>query len=57
MMQVVPKWKVVVWQGEDEHVFWITDNCLSNVMRKVADMQFSKDGLTQPSCISITAAS
>lgn len=59
MMQVVPKWRVVVtmptWKDEEiEHVFWISDNFIGNVLSAVARMQFSADGLTQPVSIRVS---
>ncbi len=55
MMQTVQKWKVVVIfdRMQPEHVFWIYDNCASNVLRKIADMQFTENGLVQPTSINV----
>ena len=55
MMQVLKKWKVSVFFKEGtSQVFWINDNFMSNVLRKVADMDFSENGLVQPLQIVIT---
>lgn len=45
MMHVLPRWKVTVTFADRSVVFWIHDNFLSNVLRKVADLQFSETGL------------
>lgn len=57
MMQVVPKWKVTVTFSDRNLVFWVSDSSISNVMRKIADMQFTENGLEQPVQITIGAAS
>lgn len=57
MMQVVPRWKVVVQMpNAPSQTFWMNENFVQNVLRKVADMQFTENGLTQPTTITITAA-
>ncbi len=54
MMQVVPKWKVVVtFQSREPITLWIHDTCIVNVLRKVADLQFTENGLEQPTRITI----
>lgn len=53
MMQVMAKWKVTVeFTNHEKNVtFWVHDNFVANVLRKVADLDFSGDGLDQPICI------
>ncbi len=57
MMQTVPKWKVTVeFSNYEKNVtFWVYDNHSSNVLRHIASMDFSGDGLTQPTQIVVTA--
>jgi hypothetical protein len=57
MMQTVQKWKVLVHfsLNENDLVFWVNENHMSNVLRKIADMQFTENGLEQPVQISIIA--
>jgi hypothetical protein len=56
MMQLIPKWKVTVLLAGVSHVFWVSDRCASNVLRKVADMDFSDSGLEQPALVKIEPA-
>lgn len=54
MIQTVPKWKVTVsFSSRDDVVLWIYDSHLSNAMRTVAAMQFTEDGLEQPTSIHV----
>lgn len=54
MLQVLPRWKVVVKMADgSERVFWVNDNFMANVLRKVADIQFTENGLSQPTAISV----
>ncbi len=60
MMQVVSKWKIIVnipWtpgtSPDREFCFWIYDNHAANVLRKIADLQFTETGLEQISAIQI----
>ena len=53
MLQVIPKWRVTVTLGGHEQAFWISDNHISNVLRHVASMDFSENGLLQPKRIVI----
>lgn len=56
MMQVVPKWQVTVTKSDGSlTLFWMHDNFLANVVRKVADMQF-ENGIAQPKRIVIEPA-
>ena len=56
MLQLIPKWKVTVVLPEgSERVFWIHDHFIVNVLRKVADMQFTENGLSQPNSITVGA--
>ncbi len=48
MMQMVQRWRVTVTVAGQASEFWINDNFLSNVLRKVADIQFSENGLSEP---------
>lgn len=48
MMQVVPKWKVTVLFTDRSVVLWIHDPFIGNVLRKLADLQFTENGLDQP---------
>lgn len=54
MMQVSRKWKVVVKFADREVVLWIADNFPSNVLRTVANLEFSETGLHQPISINVT---
>lgn len=56
MIQVLPKWRVRVMlrNGADERVFWISDTSLANVMRKVSEIQFSEKGLDEPVSVCVT---
>lgn len=57
MLQVMPKWKVVVlFQTRADVVFWMYDSHLSNVQRAVANMQFTENGLDAPKEIRISLA-
>ena len=55
MMQVSPKWKVTATfdSGLPPHQIWLYDNFISNILRKVADIQFTGSGLIQPVSITI----
>jgi hypothetical protein len=54
-MQMMSKWRVAVsFPGDREVEFWIHDNHLANVLRKAADIQFTENGLVQPSNINIS---
>ena len=56
MMQMVQRWKVIArFSGRPDIIIWIDNNFLSNVMRTVAEMQFSENGLEQPTAITIEA--
>jgi hypothetical protein len=48
MLQVVPKWKVTVKFPDREVEVWMYEQHLSNVLRTVASMQFSENGLEHP---------
>lgn len=48
MVQTVPKWKVTVRFPDRQMALWIYDISISNVLRKVSEMQFSDNGLEQP---------
>lgn len=57
MMQIVPKWKVTVYFPElDEETIWIYASSISDVLRKLADIQFRENGLTLPMQMIITEA-
>lgn len=55
MMQVIPKWKVTVTfgagTGSREFVLWVSDGHIANVLRTVANLQFTATGLEQPTGI------
>lgn len=53
MMQVVKKWKVKIVFDSRVVEFWVHDNFLSNVLRKIVDMQFTESGLEQPTKVVI----
>lgn len=54
MIQIQKKWKVTVTVGSGVITFWVSDNFLSNVMRTVANIEFSSSGLNeQPKSIAI----
>ncbi len=54
MMQVVPKWRVVIhFNGAPDVCLFISDSSWANVLRKLADLSFSKDGLEQPTSIDV----
>jgi len=55
MMQIVPKWKVTAVFADRRVVVWIYDAHLSNVLRRVSDMQFTESGLEQPRMIAVDA--
>lgn len=56
-MQVVPKWKVTARLPEGkEVVFWMHDGFATNVLAKVASMQFTENGLNQPHTIIVELA-
>ena len=44
MLQVIPKWKVVVRFSELEEplILFISDRFMSNAMRKIADIEFER---------------
>ena len=56
MLQVVPKWRVELTFSDRKVELWIYDQSPSNVLRKLADLQFSANGLDQPSQIQIQRA-
>jgi hypothetical protein len=43
MMQALPRWKVTVTEvkGGRDHVFWVYDNFIANVLRTVAGLDFA----------------
>jgi hypothetical protein len=44
MMQVIPKWDVTLERGDGERIeFSVCDHFYSNVLRKVADLDFGRD--------------
>ena len=53
MLQVIPKWKVTVTVAGVAQVLWVYANSVSDVMRKLADIQFTENGLTQPTSVHI----
>ena len=59
MQQGIDKWKVRVILRDDvpDLVFWVYDNHLANVLRAVATMQFSENGLEQPQSICVACGS
>lgn len=57
MMQVVPRWKVrVLFSGKNSVTLWFHDHHVSNVLRQVAALSFSENGLEQPEEIIVAAA-
>ena len=55
MLQVVPKWKVTVkFKGHDA-VVWINETHIENVLRQVASMQFTENGLERATAVIVTA--
>ena len=56
-MQIVPKWKVTVkFQARADIVLWLYDYNIGNVLRIVAGMQFTENGLDQPTQITVGSA-
>lgn len=55
MFHVLSKWRVTVsFKGlREPATFWVSDNHLGNVLRKVADLSFSATGLEEPQEIRI----
>jgi hypothetical protein len=54
MMQIVKRWRVeVTMRGGRKHVVWIDDNFAANVLRKLADIRFSENGVDEPVGIAI----
>ncbi len=55
MMQILPKWRVLVnFRGSRPNLeFWMSEAHFGNVLRKVADLSFSANGLDEPLSISI----
>lgn len=54
MMTVIPKWRVLVTMPNGKQAeFWISDNYIGNVLRQVAAMHFSADGLHEPTSIHV----
>lgn len=53
MMQIIKRWKVQIVFANRVVEFWVHDNFLSNVLRKITDMQFSDNGLEQPTKVVI----
>lgn len=48
-MQLIPKWRVTVLFEDRRAVeVWIADSFISNVLRKVADIDFAEFGTPQP---------
>jgi hypothetical protein len=56
MMQTIRKWAVEVTFADRAFVFWVHDNFLANVLRTVAGLDFSANGLEQPSSIRVSEA-
>lgn len=55
MLETVTRWRVLVRQANGEMVFLVHDRFLANVLRQLAVMQFSDNGLEQPQEIVISA--
>lgn len=53
MMQVIQKWRVEVTFSHQVFVLWVSENHLANVLRKLADLEFSENSLEQPTQIQI----
>ena len=56
MIYVVPQWKIGFEYSDRTVTFWLHNNSVSNVLRAVADMQFSENGLEQPLAIKVSRA-
>ena len=55
MLQTVTKWKVVAsFDGRDDVVIWLYDNFITNIVRTIAGMDFSENGLEQPTQITVS---
>lgn len=54
MMRVISKWKIFITFADGKEVtFWINEDHPSNVLRKIAELQFNESGLEQPNYIAI----
>jgi hypothetical protein len=54
MMQVIARWRVTVtFEGGRQQVIWISGSFVSNIMRMVADLSWTADGIEQPVNITI----
>jgi hypothetical protein len=55
MLHVVARWRVdVTLSNGTEMRFWVNTDYISNVLQKVAEMQFEASGLDQPKKIVIS---
>lgn len=53
-MRVISKWKIFITFADGKEVtFWINEDHPSNVLRKIAELQFNESGLEQPNYIAI----
>ena len=53
MIQTVDRWRIDVRCEGQTQIFWINENSISNVLRWLASMQFSSNGLVHPESIAI----
>lgn len=53
MLHIVQRWKVHLTWRDRQLDIWVNEDHLSNVFRKLADLQFSETGLDQPIRIQI----
>jgi hypothetical protein len=54
MVHVVPQWKIAFVYADRTVTFWLHNNHAGNILRTVADLQFSENGLEQPDAIQIS---
>ncbi len=53
MLATITKWKVDVTFIDRNVALWVHNNHLANVLRQLADLQFTERGLDQPTSITI----
>lgn len=54
-MKVITKWQIhLLFDDKTEKTIWLYDDIYSNILRKLADIQFTSTGLVQPTHIHIT---
>ncbi len=55
MMQVIPQWKIVLdYPNRASVEFWMSETFVSAVLRIISELQFTENGLEQPTRITVS---